>query len=150
MLDPKLELPPGSRLVETADETPLTVFCGREAPRRRMVDLEARGVEVRPVGADERGLDLLEVMSTLAGKGVGSILAEGGARLATALLSRGLVRRQHLVYAPTFLGPGGVPFIGAPFADPTKWAVAERRALGEDTLITLEDRRTQRALLEAA
>lgn len=150
VLDPKLALPRESRLVETADESPLTVFCERETPRTRIEGLEAHGVEVRPVGADAEGLDLHEVLSILAEKGVDSILAEGGARLATALLGRGLVRRQHLIYAPKMLGPEGIPFIGAPSADSTQWTVAERRALGEDTVITLEDRNTQRILLEAA
>jgi diaminohydroxyphosphoribosylaminopyrimidine deaminase/5-amino-6-(5-phosphoribosylamino)uracil reductase len=150
VLDPGLGLPRESRLLETAEEVPLTVFCARETPRRRIREVESRGVEVLPVRSDETGLDLDDVMSALERKGVGSILAEGGARLAAALLMRGLVRRQHLIYAPKMLGSAGVPLIGVPFVDPTGWAVVERRALGHDTMIMLEDRSTQRVLLEAA
>jgi diaminohydroxyphosphoribosylaminopyrimidine deaminase/5-amino-6-(5-phosphoribosylamino)uracil reductase len=150
VLDPGLGLARESRLLDTAEKVPLTVFCARGTPDRRMREVESRGVEVLPVNRDESGLALDDVMAALEARGVESILVEGGARLAAALLMRGLVRRQHLIYAPKMLGSTGVPFIGVPFTDPSGWAVVERRALGEDTMITLENRSTQRMLLEAA
>jgi diaminohydroxyphosphoribosylaminopyrimidine deaminase/5-amino-6-(5-phosphoribosylamino)uracil reductase len=69
-------------------------------------------------------------------------LIEGGGRLAGALLDDGLVDRFYWIQAPLWLGDGGVSAVrglrSMPLEDATRWQVAERRSLGEDTLLVLD------------
>ncbi len=64
-----------------------------------------------------------------------------GARVASALLGEGLVQRLYLLVAPSFLGDEGVPaFTGVPPSEEGAWEASDRRGLGRDTLIVLENR----------
>lgn len=75
-------------------------------------------------------------------EGVFSLLVEGGGRLAGALLGQGLVDRYYWVQTPIWLGERGIPATAGlpsdPIARAERWTVAERRALGEDTLLVLD------------
>ncbi len=85
--------------------------------------------------------DLGEAMRQLREVGIASLLVEGGGRLAGALLAAGLVDRCALIQAPIFLGDAGVPAVAGlrpALPDAAHWQVVERRALGADTLVTLE------------
>ncbi len=151
VLDPELELSPDCRLAGTVDEAPVVVFCSEDAPAARRTSLEKRGVEVVAVRGAGEGLALGAVLQELGERGLRSIMAEGGGRLAGSLLAAGLVRRQYLIYAPIVLGPQGVPFIGSDVdEDSFDWSVVRRGALGEDSLLELEDRRAREVLTEAA
>ena len=151
VLDPELELSPDCRLAGTVDEAPVVVFCSEHAPAARRTSLEKRGVEVVAVRGAGEGLALGAVLQELGERGLRSIMAEGGGRLAGSLLAAGLVRRQYLIYAPIVLGPQGVPFIGSDVdEDSFDWSVVRRGALGEDSLLELEDRRAREVLTEAA
>lgn len=98
--------------------------------------MEALGVRVMESGS------LPEAMGMLKDSGVDALLVEGGGRLAGALLADGLVDRCCLIQAPLFLGAAGVPAVagwpGGPLADAAPWEVVERRALGRDTLLVLD------------
>lgn len=152
VLDPDLQLPVASRLVESAGEAPLLVVCRQGVSPARRKELERREAEVVPVTAGAHGLDLAAVLRELGSRGVRSIMAEGGGRLAAALLAGNHVRRQHLIYAPIVLGIEGVPGIGTSFAtaEADGWHVVGRQKLGDDTLLELEDRRARDALTEVA
>jgi diaminohydroxyphosphoribosylaminopyrimidine deaminase/5-amino-6-(5-phosphoribosylamino)uracil reductase len=80
----------------------------------------------------------------LRAEGVSSLLVEGGGRLAGALLGPGLVDRYYWVQSPIWLGERGVPATAGVPSDPItraeRWAVVERRSLGEDTLLVLDRR----------
>ncbi|MDP2470050.1 MAG: bifunctional diaminohydroxyphosphoribosylaminopyrimidine deaminase/5-amino-6-(5-phosphoribosylamino)uracil reductase RibD [Candidatus Palauibacterales bacterium] len=151
VLDPDLELPTDSRLADTVEEAPVVVFCNEDAATGRRRALEWKGVEVVPVPRASAGLDLGAVMLGLESRGVRSVLVEGGGRLVAGLMQAGLVRRQYLIYAPVVIGEEGVPSIGAKdLPGKQDWSVAARTALGEDTLLELEDRKAREALMEAA
>jgi len=85
--------------------------------------------------------DLLGGLVALREKEVRSVLVEGGAELAGALLAEGLVDRLHLFYAPILLGPGGrAPFAGlldAPLEGVGRWRRIDTRTHGPDTEIVL-------------
>ena len=74
--------------------------------------------------------------------GVGSLLVEGGGRLAGALLAAGLVDRYYWVQTPLWLGMAGIPAVaGLPtvaLGEAARWRVTDRRALGDDTLLVLD------------
>jgi diaminohydroxyphosphoribosylaminopyrimidine deaminase / 5-amino-6-(5-phosphoribosylamino)uracil reductase len=123
------------QLLATAREVPVVVAGGQIAEERREALQEA-------------GIDLLdaatpaEVLRGLAKRGIRSVLAEGGGRLAGALLGEGLVDRFYWIQSPVWLGEGAIPafegLAGIDLPDAARWHVAERRALGEDTLLVLE------------
>ena len=85
---------------------------------------------------------LPEALAALRGSGVGSLLVEGGGRLAGAMLRAGLVDRYYWIQSPVWLGDTGVPATAgwdvAALRDAERWCVVERRPLGEDTLLVLD------------
>lgn len=77
----------------------------------------------------------------LQGDGVASLLVEGGARLASALLAAELVDRLYLFYAPLILGDGALnPFAGPPAAleNAHRWRHLRSAVFGPDTLLVLD------------
>jgi diaminohydroxyphosphoribosylaminopyrimidine deaminase/5-amino-6-(5-phosphoribosylamino)uracil reductase len=136
IFDRSASLPDSMTLVRTAREVPSLLIAAPDAPSARVTVLERAGVEVVRVAGLAVGLEMLK------GRGVRSILIEGGGRLAGSLLSEGLVDRFYWIQAPTWLGDGGVPaFSGAAphsVVEAERWRVVERRALGEDTLLVMD------------
>ena len=130
------DVPPSLRMVRSARDIPTLAVVAPAAPAARVAPLEAAGVEV------VRAQSLAEALGTLRASGVGSLLVEGGGRLAGALLSAGLVDRYYWIQTPLWLGMGAVPAVAGlpttPLADARRWRVAERRALGDDTLLVLD------------
>jgi len=150
VLDTELSTSPEARLVAGAAEAPTWLVCGPGAPAARRERLEAAGARVLEAPASEDGVDLRRTLKRLAAEGIGTVLAEGGARVTGSLLGRGLVQRLHLLYAPVLLGedaPGG---FGGFRTGRGSWRVAERAALGEDTLLTLESAELERRIDEWA
>ncbi|MEO8113055.1 MAG: dihydrofolate reductase family protein, partial [Phenylobacterium sp.] len=78
----------------------------------------------------------------LAAAGIGSLLVEGGGRLAGALLAEGLVDRYYWIQAPVWVGDNGIPAVaglpGISLIEAERWNVVERRALGQDTLLVVD------------
>ena len=138
VFDPKADLSPELDLVRTAGEVSTTLVAGADAPPANLRRLQMAGLTVLQAGSLEEGLGLLR------GEGIGSILVEGGGRLAGALLSHDLVDRYYWVQSPLWLGERGVPATAdlpsPPIARADRWSVVERRALGDDTLLVLDRR----------
>lgn len=129
------DVAPDATLVRTAREVPTAVLV-TGAPAPPLDALAHTGVQVIAAVGLAAGL------AELGRRGVGSVLVEGGGRLAGALLSAGLVDRLYWVQSPCWLGDDGVPAVagvtGTPIADAPRWRVVERRALGEDTLLVVD------------
>jgi diaminohydroxyphosphoribosylaminopyrimidine deaminase/5-amino-6-(5-phosphoribosylamino)uracil reductase len=138
VFDPGAELSPELAVVRTAGEVGTIVVASPAAPAANLRRLELAGVVVFRAGSLDEGLGLLP------GAGIGSLLIEGGGRLAGALLARGLVDRYYWVQSPLWLGEGGVPAtVGVPgeaIARAERWTVVERRPLGDDTLLVVDHR----------
>jgi diaminohydroxyphosphoribosylaminopyrimidine deaminase/5-amino-6-(5-phosphoribosylamino)uracil reductase len=119
-----------STLAHTAREVATVVLA---EPGARGDGLRAEGVELI------EGHGLAAQLAALRARGVGSLLVEGGGRLAGALVGAGLVDRFYWVQSPCWLGDGGVPaFAGVPdtpIAQAPRWRVVERQPLGADTLL---------------
>jgi diaminohydroxyphosphoribosylaminopyrimidine deaminase / 5-amino-6-(5-phosphoribosylamino)uracil reductase len=58
------------------------------------------------------GIDIAAVLERLAALGIGSVLAEGGGKLAASLIEAGAVDRIEWFRAPLVLGGDGRPAIG--------------------------------------
>ena len=154
ILDRNLRLSPRSRLVRSLSRGPVLVFCGSGGSPRRRRALEALGVEVEE--ARERGkklprLDLEEVLRKLGGRGITSLLVEGGGELEGSFLDLRLGDRLVLYVAPRILGGREArPWIGGEGVAPAAGAVRLRRArstrVGDGWLVegTLEYDRADR------
>lgn len=114
ILDTHLAVPSAARIVRTARQYPVIVYCaetggpGAKVLARRRRLLEAKGVIVKPVGIGRDGrLDLSEVMRDLASKKVMHVWVEGGSAVFTSFLRKRLVDKIIAFIAPKVMGDGG-------------------------------------------
>ena len=153
VLDPRLTISGDSRLVRSADESPVIVFVDQRALDGREKELRALGVEVVGAPRSSGGLDLLYVLEELGRRGIRSVLVEGGGETAAPFVGDGLADKITLFYAPKLVGSGGVPMIGAlgvtKMAEALRFSVSSVGTVGEDVAVTLyparEEDRVHRA-----
>jgi len=145
VLDRALRMQGNSRLVRSARATPLWVMTSdlAEAPAATM--LGAAGAEVirlETTAMPRSGLDLQAVLHALAGKGITRLLVEGGARVASAFVSAGLVDEFWLLRGPDNIGGDGVAALeGLPLTSLTQSPGLRIRAsekLDQDILTVYE------------
>lgn len=134
VLDDRLELPLDRKLVRTAREVPTIVLATRgigATSAARADALRAAGVEVLIAEGLSAG------MRALRGRGIRSLLVEGGAGVAGALLSQRLVDRLVIFQAPILLGTGALPaFAGVhPGREGAlRWRIVRREEFGADLM----------------
>jgi diaminohydroxyphosphoribosylaminopyrimidine deaminase/5-amino-6-(5-phosphoribosylamino)uracil reductase len=106
LLDDRLLLGPQSELAKTAIDFPVLVFTSSHSDANRRSELEKSGVEIltEPVGRNLRG-----VLEELGRRSLTSVLVEGGANVAGALLQAGLVDKVTFFVAPRLIGGRGAP-----------------------------------------
>ena len=131
VFDRTARLPLAGTLARTAAEAPVVVVA--EHPDAvRAAALCRAGVEV--LVAD----DLPAALEALRGRGIESLLVEGGAGLAGALLEHRLVDRLIIFQAPIILGAGALGGLAdAPsvaLGEARRLPVLERRQLGDDLM----------------
>lgn len=126
-------LDPGSRLATSSATGPVLVLCSPDADAQARTALEACGVETVAVDGLRAGLE------ELAAREIQSVLCEGGARLAGALVGAGLVDRLIAVVAPRILGDPEAPgllgrtgFPAAAMADAMTLAGWSASTVGDD------------------
>ena len=113
VLDGSLRLPTSHDLVARAGAQPTLLFTRAGHPPERLQALEAAGVEVVEVSADEDGLlSVAEVLQALGRRGLTRLLVEGGGRLAASLLRADRVDRLVWFRAPTVIGGDGLAAVG--------------------------------------
>ena len=105
MLDEKLEISAESKLMQTADESPVLVFAGDSVASK--VDALGSGVEVVRDAAN--GRDLALVLAELGRREIQSVLVEGGANVAGKFLDAGLVDKVSFFIAPKIIGGSDAP-----------------------------------------
>lgn len=124
------------KLLGTARDIPVTVVSEREPAAHLGAEYDQAGVRVAAAPDLRGGLEALGAL------GVRSILIEGGGRLAARLVADGLVDRFYWVQCPLFLGDSGVPAFSGLASELLEqvdhWTVAERKPLGNDTLLVLD------------
>ncbi len=127
------------------DQQPLRVVAdthGRTPSGARVRDAAAPTwvATATELGTVDGRLDLRALMAALAGRGVRSVLTEGGPVLAAALLRAGLVDRVAAYLAPALLGGGGREALGslgiASMDGIVRLELDEVAAVGSDVRIT--------------
>ncbi len=117
VLDSRLRLPLGSRLVRSASarQPVLVVTCSNDPERRRK--LTAAGVTVVCVAAEHGRVSLPAALQALHERGLTSVMVEGGSEVLGAFLAARLLDQVALFRAPILLGGrGSRPAFGG--ADP--------------------------------
>ncbi len=136
VFDRHARTPLESFLVSTARETP-TIVVVADASLAAVQLLRDHGVEVLAAR------DLLHALRLLRARGIRSLLVEGGAGLAGALLSGGCVNRLLLIETPVTLGAGALAaFACVPSGDAVLdgFELREQRRFGDDLLKVLTPR----------
>lgn len=141
--DSRASLPHGSRLARTACDIPvwLLTLVGEGDPRAR--GLAELGVSLIHCASTSDGkVDLADGLRRLAERGINRVLAEGGARMARALIEADLVDEVHILSASKALGAGGVDALaGLPLGaitDGMHFRLAGKEWLGQDLLSVYE------------
>jgi diaminohydroxyphosphoribosylaminopyrimidine deaminase/5-amino-6-(5-phosphoribosylamino)uracil reductase len=103
VLDTRLRIPLDSQLAQTAREFPLLVFANQIEARRRAL-LEARGVNVIACELQDGRLALSQVLRELGTRQLASVIVEGGAEVAGALVENRLLDKASFFLAPKIIG----------------------------------------------
>jgi diaminohydroxyphosphoribosylaminopyrimidine deaminase/5-amino-6-(5-phosphoribosylamino)uracil reductase len=109
VLDSSARLPLGSRLVETAAESPVLVAATGGAAAERMAALRARGVEVLLLPAVQDRVSLEGLLDELGRRGMTNLLVEGGPTVFADLFARRLVDRAVVYLAAKLIGGERAP-----------------------------------------
>ena len=104
VFDSLARLPLSSRLVESAREVALTVVVSRAAPRAATDALETHGAEVIVATGEHEPARVRSALHQLGSAEIGSILLEGGPRLAGAFFDAEEIDEIRLFMAPVVLG----------------------------------------------
>ncbi len=104
VFDSLARLPLDSQLVRAARRIPLTVVVSRAAQRADTDALQTHGIDVVVAPGENEPARVRSALDQLGAAGVGSILLEGGPRLAGAFLDAGEIDEIRLFLAPLVLG----------------------------------------------
>jgi len=149
VVDSSLRLPTASKLVKTARETPVWVFCLPGADGGKRKDLEKSGVRVIE-GADngqtggQGRVDMEKLALSLGNEGLTRVMVEGGGEMTAELLRLKLADRLAWFRAPGIIGGDGTPTAAAfgleHLADAPKFKSTGIIQIGPDILETYEFR----------
>ncbi len=112
VIDTDLSTPADCELGRTTRTGPVWICHGPGAAEEKRRRWQARGAELIECGGSPAGLDLAQVMSRLAGRGLTRILCEGGPGLATSLVRDGLVDYLAGFTAGIAIGADGRAMLG--------------------------------------
>lgn len=144
--DSRMQVSLTSQLVRTARHHPTWWLVSEGSDPLRISALEQAGVEViRVPHVDGGSLDLKAAALLLGERGLTSVLAEGGGRLAAGLLSTDLVDRLVVFRAPLLVGGDGVPAVASlglqALGEAPRFVLSDRRAVDEDVMEVFTVRR---------
>lgn len=108
ILDSSLRLPAGARVLAGGAAHNTLVITTSAADLGRAAEIEALGAEVLKLesAAGGSGVDVRKALENLGGRGISSVLVEGGAATVTSLFAALLVDRLVVAIAPKIIGRG--------------------------------------------
>lgn len=86
-----------------------TIIATTETDHHKHLPFLRQGAGLLVCSREDGRVSLPDLLKQLGGRGVQSILLEGGARLAGAMLSRGLIDEMAIFIAPRIIGSDGFP-----------------------------------------
>ncbi len=104
VFDSEASLPPSSKLVKSAAEVPVILVCSRAAKRTATDALRNAGVEVIVTTGQNEAARVLNALTELGGRGIQSLLLEGGPHLAGVFLEAGEIDEARIFVAPMLAG----------------------------------------------
>ena len=140
ILDSSLRLPAGARVLAGGAARNTLVITTDAANRDRTAEIESLGAEVLKLesAASRAGVDVRKALENLGGRGISSVLVEGGAATVTSLLAARLVDRLVIAIAPKIIGRG-IDAIGdlgiEHLKDALSFSSFKTRKLGPDTIV---------------
>ena len=140
IVDSQLRVPPSAEvfrplgLREQGPNPIAIVATTSRSDYQQRRDLEMAGAEVVVFDGPEGRVDLSALFSFLGARGIQSVLCEGGAKLATELLCKGLCHQLMLYSSPLLIGKAGEPFYAADQAIARQLALRLTRRVGPDVL----------------
>jgi len=144
VLDRALRTPGASKLIHSARQTPLWLIASEGAEAAAATKLGAAGAHVLRIADDARapGLDLAAVLKLLAERGITRLMVEGGAQVASSLVSQNLADEIWLFRGAQPIGDDGIPALQtlpltAITASPA-FRVRDSETLSPDTLTIYE------------
>lgn len=119
---------------------PALIACHHAAPAPRAA-LEQAGAEVIELPGTGNRVDLVELLTLLAQRGINEVHVEAGAALNGALLAAGLVDEWVTYMAPMAVGDDARGLFAQPplttLADAARFRIADVRQIGDDLRLTL-------------
>ena len=138
ILDATARISLESNLVQTAQEVPLVVVVGTQAPEAQKAAAEAAGAKIVAVDVAQGGVNLRQALESLAKDGFSRVFAEGGAEVASSLVSGDLIDEVVVFRAPVVVGPNGVRALGgtalSAIERSPRYQLVETAIVGEDTM----------------
>lgn len=104
VLDSRLAIPLGARVLSPRLMTGTVVATTARAPRSRVRRLRRLGATVLVLPSEQGKVSLRACLKHLAKMGVNRLLIEGGGELAASAIKASVVNRLHLYIAPRLLG----------------------------------------------
>jgi diaminohydroxyphosphoribosylaminopyrimidine deaminase/5-amino-6-(5-phosphoribosylamino)uracil reductase len=138
VIDAEARTPPDANVVALARTSPTWIFVAPDAPEERVRALAQRGVLVLTAERESSGrIDLADVLFQMGRLGIGSVLAEGGARLSRSLLEAGMVDEATVITSEQSAG-GEVPDLPlTQLSEPGAFRIVAGRSFGDDRLLHL-------------
>ena len=96
-----------SKVYTIESTAPTWVFHSVDASPEKIAQFRDKGVQLFSLDRKGNGLDLDQLLEVLGGKGICSVLVEGGAKVHGAFLKEKLFDFAYLFYAPIFAGDKG-------------------------------------------
>lgn len=122
ILDGRLSVDPQSKVFDGRSNRRVILFTRRAARiryPRRYQQIASRGAMLLSVESKDNALSISSVLSKLYDLNIGSVLVEGGNRVFTHFLSKGLVDRMSIFIAPRLFNDSGLPTFAGGYLNKT-------------------------------
>ena len=106
IFDSQLAITTSAAVFEDLEEAPVLIISGPDPDEAKSAALTAAGAEVIAVEGDGPAARFSAAMEALGGRGIGSVLLEGGPGLAGVAVTAGEVDRAEFFVAPLIRGGG--------------------------------------------
>jgi diaminohydroxyphosphoribosylaminopyrimidine deaminase/5-amino-6-(5-phosphoribosylamino)uracil reductase len=125
ILDAGLRLPLRARILSTLEKGKILVFTNANAPPQKKEALEKSGVDVVSLTGTSPKIGLRQVLAELGRREVGSLLVEGGGKVATSFLEEKLADKVFLSISPRLIGgKDAIPIYGGAGAEHLRAALS--------------------------